>query len=42
MRDGGLVHWTDPKSLEKHVGHRVRNIDGFHITELIRYWLGWL
>lgn len=40
--DGRIVHWTDQRSISKHIGHHVKGIDGFHINELIRYWLGWL
>lgn len=40
--DGNVVNWRKPASYEKHLGHKVAGLDGFHINELIRYWLGWL
>lgn len=41
-RDGKIVHFTNPKHLEKHITHKVESLDGFHVNELIRYYLGWL
>lgn len=40
--DGKLVRVRDKRALVKHLGHRLQGCDGFHINELIRYWLGWL
>ena len=37
--DGQIIRWTNKAQVEKHLGHRVGPLDGFHTNELIRYWL---
>lgn len=41
-RDGKVVRWSNEEEVQKHLGHKVASLDGFHVNELIRYWLGLL